>query len=74
VPHDKFDQFLQLHPNTDTFLTEEAKGERRQKFYRSTGLKVGAGENTEISLDIGRALVRRTKVLPVVLATPHKLR
>ncbi len=54
-------------------MTEEAEGERRQKFYGSTGLKVGAGENTEISLDIGGSLVARTKVLPVVLATPPDL-
>jgi chromosome segregation ATPase len=59
VPYDKFDQFLQVRLKTDTFLTKGTERERRQEFYRSTGLKVRVGENTEIFLYIGGALLAR---------------
>jgi hypothetical protein len=61
VPYDKFDQFLQVLPKTDVVLIKETERERRQEFYRSTGLRVRVGENTEISPDIGGVLLQGQK-------------
>ncbi len=53
IPLGHFDQYEQVHPETDSFMMGGTEEERRQKFYREVGLRVKVGDGgLELSLGL----------------------